>query len=291
MRPTPIPFLDVIATTGTVVATVAVVAVVVIVILLTLRARRAGDPAGEPPRIGETILVAISRPRSATHLIDLAEAVAVTDRGRLIAMKVLTEGAGDEERAAAELLLQQTAVACADAGCDAEEVLRVAASVPDGILHALVERDATLMLCGWPSVERGGQRLGHPVDRIVADSPVPVIVGRLDGHEWQRVVLAGAHRSDPSVPASGLAAEVARRIAARQDLRLEREPDPVVDPAALVVRGVAPDAAALSAALAETGEAGDVLIVLSHGPMAEVRRALLPSAEQLEHGPNRSGEG
>jgi hypothetical protein len=280
MHPSPFPFPLVTASTGAVVAVVTAVAIALLVTVLVRRSRRVPRATPEPPHLGASVLVPVSRPRSAIHLVDLAEIIAMPDRGRLIALNVVTEDASDEERIAADLILQQAEVACADAGCETDQVLRVARSVAEGVLHAVVERDATLVLCGWPSVRRPDSRLGPPVDRIVAESPAPVVIARLDGHDWQRVALA--ERPGEATASQRLAAEVARRIVDDRGLELERREDPLVDPTALVVRGVAPEAGALQRAVHAAGEAGDVLLALSHGPAAEDRRPLLPASAELE---------
>lgn len=305
-----------IAVTTTVVTTTAVVILIAIAaVALVRRARgaRAGGATerateGTRSRLGAMVLVPIARPRSAAYLVEIAAAFTNAAGGRMLVLTVLESEPTDEERTNADLLLQQAEVAAVDTGAEVSTNLRVGREVSESVLHATVEHDASLVVVGWPSAAGEEGRLGRPVDRIVADAPAPVVIGRLEGHHWQRVLLR-LPRGDIShgqLASLRLAVETARRVSHAHGLPLLRssdprderaaalvadvpvdagggsEDDPYGDPDVLTVVGVDPAPTVLERELERTASAGDLLVALAHGPAAEDRRPLLRTAQELD---------
>lgn len=276
---------------------------IVLLAALWALAERTRRRADAQPTLGEAILVPVARPRSAFGLVGFAAAIAAEDRGRLVAVNVIGADADRQGRIGAETLVQATEVVAADQGCEVSTLVRASRTVADGVLHTAVEHAATLVVVGWPSEGRHERDLGCPVDRIVAEAPAPVIVTRLDGGDWQRVVLRGVDvRRRGGRPSLRLAAAVARRIAAyrhvpltctsdldRPEVRqllagveqVEPADEQLGDPEVLTIAAVPPGTQALERAVARMRGIGDVALVLSHGAVAEHHRPLLPTAQRL----------
>jgi hypothetical protein len=298
------------AITGVLTVTVVVaITVLVLAVLLVVRSRRergGGTSERDLPGLGRAVLLPVARPRSATELARLAGMIAAVDHGRVSPLHVLPPDGGQPERAAADDLLRLAGAELDEMGCEAAPVLRAAASVAEGVLHAAVERDTTLVVVGWPSEGRHDRELGRPVDRIVEDVPAPVVVARLDGHDWSQVILVppAGEAGVGELASLRLGREIGQRLAGAYgiDLRLAGPPpggglgdlldgvpvgdmaigdDEFGDPEVLTVLAVPPRVEDLRRISSRVRSSGDVLLVLSHGPAARERRPLLPAAEEL----------
>jgi len=158
-------------------------------------------------------------------------------------------------------------------------------SVAAGILHETVESDASLLILGWPRLGADG-RLPLGIADAVAGVPCPLLLARLQGYQWRRIVLRV-----PSTPTPGglrasvrLATDVADRLAHRHRLPVVCLPatEPATaDPAQLIVAPVDACQDAVDRALRDTPPLGDVLLALCHGPRAGERRELLSTAANL----------
>lgn len=275
----------------------------IMTIAVRRRQRSHGDEA-EVTGLGARVLVAVGRPRSAGHLTGIGAAVASPEQGVVLPVTVLIDP-DEADRNGARRALQDADRAAGDHDVEVEAAIRVDASVVDGILHSVVERDATLVVVGWPATEHGGPA-GDPVGRIVAHVPAPVLVARLEAERWSRVVLRMPEpTTQPEQASVRLALAALTRVARAcgvppvSAVPVEALGDavggdeitvvPVGGPSLfdeLTVVPVSPDARALRRAVEEVTTPGDVILALAHGHEAERRRALLGSAAALVDGPS-----
>ncbi|MCC5948160.1 MAG: hypothetical protein JJT89_06860 [Nitriliruptoraceae bacterium] len=254
-------------------------------------ATRGPGPRGGRTRtalgIGERVLVAVSHPASGESLGEVASALARPDAGHVAALTVIgpADADADDVRSLSREAIQRCEAVAVEGGLRAQGRLRVDTSTAAGILHETVERDASLLLLGWP-------RLGaddHPdpaVADAVAEVPCPLLLARLQGYQWRRIVLRVPGTStDQGLRASlRLATDVAERLGAQHRLPVVCVPTTErasADPSQLIVSPVAPAAEAIELALRQTAPLGDVVLAVCHGPHAAERRALLSSAADL----------
>jgi hypothetical protein len=259
-----------------------VIAAGLVVARRVLRRRRA-DGSGDG--LGRHVLVAVSRPASAATLGRLAASVARGERGRVSPLTVLTLDAATGERSRADETVERCASLVTEVGPDAEGIVRVDASVPEGLFHGAIEYDASSVVLGWPR-NGGPTEVAAAIEGLVARLPVPALVARLDGYRWHRIVLRV-----PSEPTSdGLRASL--RLATRAAEHLGESTglqvactsrSTILDgsPSQLVIVPVEPDPAAVRRAAAMADFVGDVVLAICHGGRVLEHRPLLPSAADL----------
>lgn len=242
--------------------------------------RDTGATGGTPPPL---TLLGVAHPRSAEALCQLAAALQRSVRGRVLPMTVVEDAADEGTLARAEETVRWANVALVDEGLEPAAELRAAERVGDGLLHAALERDASLLVLGWPAVTAGGD---DPVLDVLRRASCPVLVARLHGYRWARVVLRVPREPTTSgVRASlRLATETAEELAAIHDLPVTCVPadQPLPgDPAELVVTPVAPEEGALARELAASEPLADVVIAVCHGVQAVERRELTAASIRL----------
>lgn len=258
---------------------------VVLVAFLAVRAWRRRPDAG-PTGFGSRVLVAVARPSTAVRLSQLAAALAAADRGRVTPVAVLDPRSTTGDRERADETVRRCEATVIEEGLEARGRVRVDASVADGLLHGTLEYDASCLVMGWPS-PRDQDRFGGPVDALVARSRVPVLLARLDGYRWRRIVLRVPREpTDAHLRASlRLATEVADRLGRRLGLDVvctsvtTRIPE---TPSQLVMAPLAARAETSHTALAATSPGSDVVLVIAPGSTGEpapARSSSLPEHE------------
>lgn len=274
----PLPLVTTVFADG---ATITVVVVLASALILTAAlARRDGGSGGPSPRI----LVGVVNPRSAETLVQLAAALVRGTRGHVLPVRVIRPAAEPATVALAEETIGRADAALVDEGLDAGGFVRCDASAADGLLHAAMEREATTLLVGWPSAP--GLRPDDEVLRLLRLCPCPVLVARLEGYRWRRIVLRVPREPTTSgVRASlRLATETAERLGEKLDLPItcitadEHLP---ADAAQLVVAPVAPDEGAVAREFAANVPPGDVVVAACHGALADRQRELTSAATRL----------
>lgn len=241
------------------------------------------DP--ERDGLGKHVLVAVSRPASAVALSRFAAAVARPARGRVTPLRVLTLKAAPGSRERAEETVQRSSSTVLEEGLHSRGRVRYDASVTDGLFHGAVEYGASAVVVGWPR----GDGAGEPtvgLDQLVSGLPLPVLVARLDGYRWQRVVLQvpPEPNSDGMRASLRLATTTAERLAAISGVPvrcISTAAGRQETPSELVIVPVDPDPAAIREAVAFSRAVGDVVLAICHGPDAADRRPLLSSAAAL----------
>jgi Kef-type K+ transport system membrane component KefB/nucleotide-binding universal stress UspA family protein len=173
-------------------------------------------PDREAPALGRTVVVPVANPHSLGPLVDIAGLLAVPDGGEVIPVNVLGYEASrdqiDEHREATTRAEERAL----GQGADARGMVRIDSSPSDGVLHTLVENDATCLLLGWKGYTNARENLfGGVIDSILSRSQVPSVVcrpGRDDDLERIVLVLTTADLSPAGRLDLELSVEIARRI-------------------------------------------------------------------------------
>lgn len=197
-------------------------------LIAPLVAERAGprvpQPSRTPKRLGEHVVVPVENPRSSQPLVRLAALLAGPDSGEVIPVNVLGFDAPaalvDDHRKIAE---EAEGVALKH-GADARSKVRIDSSPTAGILHALIETDATAMLIGWKGRANAREHFfGSVIDGILARSPVPVLVTRIGADAEVARVVVSVTRGDLSPagrPGLDVLLAVAERMARQAEVPL-----------------------------------------------------------------------
>jgi Kef-type K+ transport system membrane component KefB len=159
----------------------------------------------EYPSPFHRILVPVANPETEGHLITLASILACSKEGMLLPIHVAVEIGG---RAAGleyqRSLLDRVPEIVGNPDVSIQPLRRVDTSISQGILHAAIENDATLIVMGWHGQPTFRQSIfGTVLDEVVWAARVPVLVGRVVSpiNSIERVVLV--------VPAQGLSSKLA----------------------------------------------------------------------------------
>lgn len=128
----------------------------------------------------ERILVATANPSTHEHLLDLAGVLTRTVDGELFPLYVTVHNRGeclwDEDL----VDVLEGSEELDDPETSTELIHRLDTSIPDGILHAAMEKRATMIVMGWQG-ERTfrGSPFGSIVDQVLWNAEIPVLVGRI----------------------------------------------------------------------------------------------------------------
>ncbi len=203
-----------------------VVNAVLIVILVTVvvtswsATRVVGNlPVPQPAhrQLGAGVVVALANPESAEMLVGLAVSIARPDGGVVHPIHIVTDpGLATSELEQRRSMVAEAEALAARAGAEAGGWLRVDTSVAAGVVHTVLERNASLVIIGWQSDSPTRDVLfGSKIDEVVAKLTVPVVVARITGLGSGPVLLGlDDHDLDPLARADLVAAiAVAQRVA------------------------------------------------------------------------------
>jgi nucleotide-binding universal stress UspA family protein len=155
-------------------------------------------PEEEKP-LFERILVPIANPQTQEHLLTLANILSRTVKGTLLPLHVAQEIDGRIEGLEQQhRLLEKVPEILEDPETEIELVQRVDTSIAQGILHAAIETEATLIVMGWRGKPTFRQSIfGTVLDQVIWSANVPVVVGRMITpiNATQRVILVLPSRS------------------------------------------------------------------------------------------------
>ncbi len=165
--------------------------------------------------LGRTIVVPVANPASAPALLACAARLAARDQGRLVPITVLpstaTEAARDDARAG----LAVAEEAAHELGLHAQGALIEDDDVAGGVLGAIRDVEATLVLMGWRGRSSTHNVFGALIDSVVGRSSVPLAVVRLGPTPFRRVLLPVS--ADHLLPGGdrglGLAVAIGGRLA------------------------------------------------------------------------------
>ncbi len=164
--------------------------------------------------LGRTVLVPVANPATTRPLLLCAVRIAAADQGRVELVTVLRPDASADEHAHAWQGLADAEDAATTLGAKARGRVVTAANPATGVLEAVDELEASLVLMGWRGSSSTSDVFGTLIDTVVGRSTVPLAVVRLGTVPFQRVLLPVS--SDHLLPggASGLclAARLADRL-------------------------------------------------------------------------------
>ncbi len=183
--------------------------------------RRVPKPVITTKQLGARILVTVEDPAQARLGFTIGARVAAPDSG--IVRGILATSPGDAHERGA--LLAQLSAAGFAAGVDTEPRLMVHTALAEGILHAALAEQASLVLVGQHSAE-AASALGTSAEAVAAALPVPVaiLMGDLKNvREVQLIRPEQAHLGPAASNAARLAAEIAARVGGAN--MLAQEPD------------------------------------------------------------------
>lgn len=204
---------------------ITIVNAVVLVILVTClvasaAASRWAPRLPLPPAkraLGTSVVVPVARPSSAAPLVQLAATFAKRDGGFVIPLTVVPPDADKTVVATTRDLIRQAESSVLAAGAEAAGVVRIDASPAAGILHTVVEHDASLMVLGWKGhTGRREALFGSTIDTILGKVAVPTIIARLPQGPLApaRVVLALSEpAAGPGLSSLEIALECVARLA------------------------------------------------------------------------------
>lgn len=181
-------------------------------------------PDREVPALGRTVVVPVANPHSLGPLVDIAGLIAVSDGGEVIPVNVLGYDASREildEHREATIRAEERALG---QGADARGLVRIDSSPTAGVIHTVVENDATCLLLGWKGYANARENLfGGVIDAVLARAQVPSLVCRPGTDEEIRrvVVIISAQDLTPVGRLDlELSVEVSRRIATELSIPL-----------------------------------------------------------------------
>lgn len=136
--------------------------------------------------LGSAVIVPLTNPASVPGLMRLGALLAAPDAGTVVPLTVV--GEGDSPEAARALVLEAEGQARGH-GVEALGLVIHGASVPDAVLEAVEDRDASLVLMGWQGRSTHQNVFGALIDSVVGRSQVPLAVVRVGTAEKVSRVL------------------------------------------------------------------------------------------------------
>lgn len=167
--------------------------------------------------LGSRVVVPVANPHTIASLVRVAAQVAAADSGAVVAVNVLPlDARPDQIRTHRELASAAEKVALG-AGSEVHTSVRIDSSTTGGVLHTVVEQQGTALVMGWKGYANAREGFfGAVIDRIIQDSPVPVLVCRPGEDDRTGRVVLVLTRDDVgpgSLLGTALAFQVGVRIA------------------------------------------------------------------------------
>ncbi|MEZ5373638.1 MAG: cation:proton antiporter [Microthrixaceae bacterium] len=197
---------------------VAVLAVILISSLTTAFFAAKVKPTVVTERaLGATVLLSVPPEGVSAGLIAVATRLAMAHAGRLVPVRVVDSSASADERAQARAEVDAVAEVATRMGADTEGVVRIDSAASEGVLHALLEHDASVVVIPWDlSTTRAEAVFGRTLDEVGKRSPVPIVAGHVIAPDVTRAVLRldGADASGGPLVDEGVAAAFLGGLAA-----------------------------------------------------------------------------
>ncbi len=165
-----------------------------------------------------TVLVPTYNPQMAPNLAHVAALLAKARGGEVVLLSVvevpvqLPPSEGMELAQGKRRLLQRTARTVRELGVPVESVIKIAHATADGILSAIRDEEADLVVMGWRGwTGSREQLLGTVLDKVVREAPCDLVVVKAerDLEEGIETVLTGVTAS----PHADLAVELSQALA------------------------------------------------------------------------------
>ncbi|MGJ3237969.1 MAG: DUF389 domain-containing protein [Anaerolineae bacterium] len=139
----------------------------------------------EPLNFFKTIVVPIARPDTAPHMLEIATSLVDPDGGKVYALTVALNDAGEEAQEKIEVL--KPIVAQFES---VEMVTQIARSITRGILDGAREHKAEALIIGVYHRDQREVELGSVVENVIEAAPCDVIVYRTsESPEYDRVIV------------------------------------------------------------------------------------------------------
>lgn len=126
------------------------------------------------PEPTQRIVVPVSNPKTAPHLLNLATALVAPEHGRVIAVYVALENAEDEETPLEDI--EAVIERFSKDGCPVELLTHLAGGVARGILDVAREVRADLVILGVQNPRKGEFEIGPIVRGVVAAAACDVLI-------------------------------------------------------------------------------------------------------------------
>ncbi|MFP4634614.1 MAG: universal stress protein [Nitriliruptoraceae bacterium] len=148
-----------------------------------------GDPVNPEGAGGHRVLVPVANPASVAPLLRCAALLAAGDGGHVQLVTILPTHAEEEDHQRARAGLATIEGSAAELAVPCSGEVRTAHDITTGVLDAVAELDATLVLMGWRGGSSTTDVFGRLIDRVVGRSTVPLAIARLGTEPFRRVLL------------------------------------------------------------------------------------------------------
>lgn len=140
------------------------------------------------PQFAKNVIVPVANPKTAAPMLELAVTLADDENGRVIAV-IVADGEANEKIAELEDQLEPLIATMNEAGHNIELQTQIASNVTRGILDAVREYDADMLIMGVQRHDRRQVKLGSVVHNVLDAATCDVLIYRLgDEHNYHRVV-------------------------------------------------------------------------------------------------------
>jgi Kef-type K+ transport system membrane component KefB len=204
-------------TTINAVLVVILVSLVITPMLVSAFGKRVPTAAEQESTPGKTVLIPVWGD-SSRAVVNLGGRLATSDGGIVVAASFASPDAPPPELKSRRALATQAEQWLAKDGLESRTVFRVARTVPEGLLEALIGEDATLLLMEWRM--RDQLQPTSEASEALARTPVPILLAHGDVDNFERVLVV-ARRDDlvrPGLQDVELAAQLGARVAKKHQI-------------------------------------------------------------------------
>ena len=151
---------------------------------------------GASVNLARRVLVTVANPNTEDALLDLALILTKASGGTLLPLNVLSDHRGPVSEEAIQeqtKLLAEAENFAHAASTDVETIARVDDTIDGGILRTAVERDASLIICGWKGFSTYKDNFfGSVLDSVASRAQVPLMITRFTHPiaNTERILLA-----------------------------------------------------------------------------------------------------
>lgn len=176
--------------------------------------------------LGDRVLVPVANPNTEDNLLQLALILAKSSEGTLLPLHVLSDRRGPvtpEARMQQSQLLAAAETIAHSAVTSVETIGRVDDAIDRGIVRTAMERNASVIICGWKGYSSYRENFfGGVLDNVVRQAQIPVLVSRFAQpvEATERIVLA-ISEADPASAEVRQTAALAQTMAAELKASLQ----------------------------------------------------------------------
>ncbi len=143
-------------------------------------AEKIPDSQNRTKVLAQRVLVPVANPNNEDNLLNLALILAKTADGTLLPLNVLSDREGTvspEARIQQRQLLETAETLAHAANASVETIGRVDDAIDRGIVRTAIERDASLVVCGWKGYSTYQDNfLGSTIDNVALQLSIPVLI-------------------------------------------------------------------------------------------------------------------